>query len=637
MIPLSIMFIPASVLLGAGALLAPALPGKQVRIGLGAALALAVVMCGATGWTMLFGWDTLVIDYLLFALVIVVLLGGTLGRGQLRAARQGAEVADADMGWPAALDLAFFALVAALFALPTLILPVPLDTDAQGFGYLALMTRLGGSLGTLAPFHPEISYLYAPGFPLLVAWLSSQLGQPLHQVQFALAAVLGLLNVWLAHDLGSELGGRRLGRALALALTGGLGLFLAYMDSHFTTMLALVFAQGFVLCALRYQRDGQRTDLFAAGLLLAAVVLSHPDTTIILALGFGPWLITMWSGEPRPSLRRWLLLLAGMPLLALLIISPWLLRNLPLLGGDIVSPFARDPGHAFVMLGFHGLWSWPLAIIGVRMGLRRREQATLLALGWLLFCADFAFLGISERIAPWLPLFRYDYPFSIAWHGPLIPLSLLAGQGLLRLWQWLAPRWPEQQWRRAAWALLTAGFVLALLALALQSQLLTLSKGYFGIHGAFASHADVAAMTWLRENTPESARVLNFPGSAMDSSWEGDWAAVISERDNVYYRWQPFFRGNEASVAEQERLRNFWLDPARPEHAQLLAETGIDYVLVPQIVAAPESFALAWRWHEPDAWSLPMASAVADASWLTLVFEQDGAQVYAVSAEGDDG
>ena len=32
-----------------------------------------------------------------------------------------------------------------------------------------------------------------------------------------------------------------------------------------------------------------------------------------------------------------------------------------------------------------------------------------------------------------------------------------------------------------------------------------------------------------------------------------------------------------------------------------------------------------------------MASAVADASWLTLVFEQDGAQVYAVSAEGDDG
>ena len=423
------------------------------------------------------------------------------------------------MGWPAALDLAFFALVAALFALPTLILPVPLDTDAQGFGYLALMTRLGGSLDTLAPFHPEISYLYAPGFPLLVAWLSSQLGQPLHQVQFALAAVLGLLNVWLAHDLGSELGGRRLGRAVALALTGGLGLFLAYMDSHFTTLLAVVFAQGFVLCALRYQRDGQRADLFAAALLLAAVVLSHPDTSIILALGFGPWLITMWSGEPRPSLRRWLLLLAGVPLLALFIISPWLLRSLPLLGGDIVSPFARDPGHALVMLGFHGLWSWPLALLGARMGLRRRDQATLLALGWLLFCADFAFLGISERIAPWLPLFRYDYPFSIAWHGPLIPLSLLAGQGLLRLWQWLAPRWPEQQWRRAAWSLLTAGFALAALALVLQPQLLALSKGHFSFHGAYASHADVAAMTWLRENSPEKARVLNFPGSAVDSSW----------------------------------------------------------------------------------------------------------------------
>ena len=641
MVPLSIIFILGSVLLGAGALLAPALPGRQVRIGLGAALALAVVLCGATGWTMLFGWDTLIIDYLLFALVTVVLLGGTLGRGQLRNKRQATGATDAGTvavaGWPGALELAFFALAALLFAIPALILPVPLDTDAQGFGYLALMTRLSGSLDTLAPFHAEVSYLYAPGFTLLVAWLSSQLGQPVHQVQFALAAVAGLLNLWLAHDLGSELGGRRLGRAVALAMTGGLALFLAYMDSHFTTLLALVFAQGFLLCVLRFQRSGRRADLVSAALLLAAVVLSHPDTTIILALGYGPWLVTMWSGQPRPTLRRWLLLLVGVPLLALLIISPWLLRSLSLLGGEIISPFARDPGHALVMLGFHGLWSWPLALIGARAGLRRRDQATLLALGWLLYSADFAFLGITERIAPWLPLFRYDYPFSVAWHGPIIPLALLAGQGLLRLWQWLAPRWPERQWRRAAWALLISGFMLAAGALVLQPQLLALSKQRLGFHGAFASHADVAAMTWLRENTPTSARVLNFPGSTFKNSWEGDWAAVISERDSVYYRWQPFFHGDADSLAEQDRLRNFWLDPARPEHAQLLAEAGIDYVLVPQIVAAPESFAQAWRWHEPDAWSLPMASTVAEAAWLTLVFEQNGAQVYAVNGAGADG
>lgn len=630
------MFIVGSVLLGAGALLAPALPGGKARVGLGAALTLAMVLCGALAWTMLFGWDTLIIDYLLFALVTAVLLGGTLGRGHLAGAGQDGG-GDGDMAWPGRTELALFALAAALFALPVLLLSVPPDTDAQGFGYLALMTRLGGSLDSLAPFHPEIDYLYAPGFSALVAWLSDKLGHPLHQVMFAFAAALGLINVWLAHDLGADLGGRDLGRAVALAMGGGLGLYLAFLDSHFTTLLALVFAQGFVLCALRYQRDGERVDLACAGLCLAAVVLSHPDTTIILALGFGPWLLGMWAGEPRPEPRRWLLLLAGAPLLALLLVSPWLLRIVPLLGGEIVSPFTRSSSYALTMLVFHGVWSWPLALIGARAGWRRQQQATLLALGWLLLCADFAFLGVSERIAPWLPLFHYDYPFSIAWHGPIIPLSLLAGQGLLTLWRRVEARWPGWPWRRAGRAMLVLAFALVAGALLFPSQLLAFSKGRIGVHGVFASAADVAAMTWLRENTPPDARVLNFPGSEPGSSWEGDWAAVISERDSVYYRGQPFFRGDAASRAEQERLRAFWLDPADPAQGAALIEQGIDYVLVPQIVAAPESFAMAWRWHEPDAWKLPMASTVAQAAYLQRVFEQDGAQVYALRAEGDDG
>ena len=637
MVPLSIMFIVGSVLLGAGALLAPALPGAVARIGLGAALTLALVLCGALAWTMLFGWDTLIIDYLLFALVTAVLLGGTLGRGHLARARGDADGGDDDVAWPGRTELALFALAAALFALPVMLLPAPPDTDAQGFGYLALMTRLAGSLDSLAPFHPEIDYLYAPGFSALVAWLSEKLGHPLHQVMFAFAAVLGLINVWLAHDLGEDLGGRQLGRAVALAMGGGLGLYLAFLDSHFTTLLALVFAQGFVLCALRYQRHGERMDLACAGLSLAAVVLSHPDTTIILALGFGPWLLSMWAGEPRPALRRWLLLLAGAPLLALLLVSPWLLRIIPLLGGEIVSPFTRSSSYALTMLLFHGVWSWPLALIGARAGWRQQQQATLLALGWLLLCADFAFLGVSERIAPWLPLFHYDYPFSIAWHGPIIPLSLLAGQGLLTLWHRVEARRPAGLWRRAGRAMLVLATLLVAGALLFPAQLLAFSKGRIGVHGVFASEADVAAMTWLRENTPPDARVLNFPGSEAGSSWEGDWAAVISERDSVYYRAQPFFRGDEASQAEQERLRAFWLDPADPAQEAALIEAGIDYVLVPQIVAAPESFAQAWRWHEPDAWKLPMASAVAEAAYLEPVFEQDGAQVYALRVAGDDG
>jgi hypothetical protein len=120
-----------------------------------------------------------------------------------------------------------------------------LDTDAQGFGYLGLMAKLGGGFKTLAPWHPEISYLYSPGFTLLTAYLSQQLNQGMHSIQMSVGAVLGVLVVWLAYDLGAELRDKRLGRMMAVAAIIGIGLYTAFMDSHYTTLLGLVFALAF--------------------------------------------------------------------------------------------------------------------------------------------------------------------------------------------------------------------------------------------------------------------------------------------------------------------------------------------------------------------------------------------------------
>lgn len=630
--PLFIIFIFGAVVVGTGAMLAPAWPTHQPRIGLSAALVLALIISGALFWSMLFGWDTLVIDYLLFALITVTFLGGTLSYGQMRAERRGGELPDAAQGWPGPRDLLFFVFVTLVFIIPALILPVPLDTDAQGFGYLALMARLGGDFDSLAPFHPEVTWLYSPGFPLLVAYLSQQLGQAIHTVQLAMAAVLGLVCVWLAYDLGTELRDKRLGRALALTMLGGLGLFTAYMDSHYTALLGLVFALAFIIYVLRYLRDGHRVDVIAAGLMLGAVAIAHPDTTIILALGYGPWLLALGYGRPRATTRRWLALALVVPLIALVAIVPWLWRIMPLLGGDIASPFERNIDYWRVMLTFHGLWIAPAALIGAVVGLRQRSQAAILSVGWLLLILDFAALGIIEFLLPWLPLFRYDYPFSIAWHGPIIPYTILGGMGLLWLWDNFFEAHLGVMLHRYAWGLLGAGIVAGLVALAFSGQLLSLSKGRIGFFGAFASHADVQAMTWLRDNTPEDARILNFPGTRFDNSHEGDWVPVISERDSVYYRWQPFFRNMEASIAEGDRLRAFWRDPADPTNAGLLAEAGIDYVIVPQIVGDPASFETAWRWNAPFAWDFVMRSAVGDAPFLEPVFEVDGAQVYRLVA-----
>ncbi|MBZ0297259.1 MAG: hypothetical protein K8L99_32165 [Anaerolineae bacterium] len=628
--PLFVIFIFGAVVVGAGAMLAPALPTKQPRIGLAAALALALVIGGASFISMIVGWNTLVIDYILFALITATFLGGTLSYGQQRAERRGEELLDADQGWPGPRDLLFFGLAVLIFVLPAITVPVPLDTDAQGFGYLALMARLGGGFDSLAPFHPEITYLYTPGFTLLTAYLSQQLGQGLHDIQLGLGAVLGFLSVLLAFDLGAEMRDKRLGRAMALVMLFGTGLFLAFMDSHYTALLGLVFALAFVIFALRYQRDGMVVDAIGAGLMLGAVVLCHPDTTIILALGYVPWLLLMWLGQPRPTVGRWLVLAIGVPLVALLGIAPWLISISGQLGGDIVSPFVRDAGYWRLFVLYQGVWSVPLVIIGVVVGLRRREQMALLAVGWLVMILDFTLLGLTETLFPWVPLFRYDYPFSIGWHGPIIPFTILGGCGLLWLWDRLAEARYGEALHRYAYVLIAVPVAVGLLLFAARDQVLTFSKDRVGFFGAFASEADVQAMEWLKDNTELDARVLNFPGTAFDNSHEGDWVPVISERDSVYYRWQPFFEGNEESLAEQDRLRAFWENPADPANADLLAEAGIDYVIVPQIVAQPEQFETAWRWNRPFAWDLPMESDVADAPYLEQVFEADGAAVYAV-------
>ena len=76
----------------------------------------------------------------------------------------------------------------------------------------------------------------------------------------------------------------------------------------------------------------------------------------------------------------------------------------------------------------------PFALIGAVVGLRRRSQAAILAVGWLILILDFSTTGIMPSLFPWLPILRYDYPFSLAWHGPIIPYSILGGIGLLWLW-----------------------------------------------------------------------------------------------------------------------------------------------------------------------------------------------------------
>ena len=121
--------------------------------------------------------------------------------------------------------------------------------------------------------------------------------------------------------------------------------------------------------------------------------------------------------------------------------------------------------------------------------------------------------------------------------------------------------------------------------------------------------------------------MLNYP-----APHEGDWVPVISERDSVYFRPQPFFRGTEAVEAEQAALLAFWRNPADPANADLLRQHNIRYVIVPQLIANPASIETMVRWRVPLE-TVEAQSQVSAAPYLEQVFEQNGASVWAVKVE----
>ncbi len=608
--------------LGLGVLVTIALPVRGLRVGLGALTALAAVVDFTWFVAPLTGWSARLGDVAWIAVFV-----GALGLALYRAPF-------VRHGWagPSPRDLVTLGLVIAAFGAVLLVLPVPLDTDAQGFGYLALTLRDGGSYTTLAPWHPEIDYLYSPAQPGLIAHLSARFAPGIHALQMMVAAATAALFVWGAYDLGCELGDRRLGRALLLATLGGTGLVTAFMDSHYTALLALAFALAFLTHTLRYLSEPTWFNAALAAVCLAGVPLSQPDTTIALIMGYAPWLVALWLARPRPTLRAWLGVSAAIPLGALLLIAPWLVSLRDLLGADIASPFVVDAGHWRTMVFMHGGVIVLLAALGAVSALRRRSAAGLLALVWLAAIVEFSALGLLERTFPALiePLLKYDYPFSLAWHGPIIPYTILGGSGLL----WLADRLGAARVDRLAWRwaypAVALGAGLLLIAIVAFDPLLAASKDAgLRFFGAFSSAADVTAMEWLRDHAPADARVLNHPGPH-----EGDWAPIIAERDTVFFRPQPFFRGTERADAEQAALRAFWRDPTDPVHRLALLSAGVRYVLVPQVFARPETFGEMVRWRRPlDEAASYAAQQVAEAPYLRLVYEHEGAQIYEVLAE----
>jgi hypothetical protein len=613
-----VVFVFGAVILGAGAMLSPAWPTAQPRIALAATLSLALVTGGTVFYSSLFGWETLVIDYLMFALLTGIFLGGAMSFGQTRAEEAGEELIDSEQGWPGPQDLGVFAVMALAFILPVAVLPVPFGSAAQDYGLMAIAMKQGETLNTLAPFQPEISYLYSPGFNALTAYLSQQLNQSVHLVQFGTAAVLAFLNVWLIYDFGAELRDKALGRSMALVLFLSGGVFLALVNGHYTVLMGLAFIQAFFLYVLRYIRQGYPADLVGAGLMMGAALIGHAGSFFILLMGYIPWLATMWLASSPPTGRRWLGLAFGVPLIAVIATAPWLVDNWSLITAGLESPFGRSGDHLFTMVQNNGVWLAPLALLGVWLGWSRRDSIAILAIGWIFLVFDFAVTGGLASLAPFIT--RYLDPGDLAWQGVIIPLSWLGGiAGLWLLETQLRPRLNFTMTYRQTYWINGGVAILIILTIAFNGMVRSVVFNIATLPDTYATAGDVAALRWIQENTESDARLLNLAEPE-----EGDWAVIIAERDTVYLPALPYAQNSTPTQAQID-LQAFWDDPANPANRSLLLEHGITLVFVPEAIAnSPETD---WRTVDLSEWELGLRSAVDEAPYLTLIHDE-GAQVY---------
>lgn len=551
---LFVVFIVAAVLLGAGAMLSPAWRSAQPRVALAATLCLALIVGGAVFYAEAFAWDTLVVDYLLFALLSGVVLGGTLSTAQARAEARGEELADRDQGWPGPQDLAFFALAAMVIIIPLMHLPAALGAQAQITGLHSLTTLQGESFRSLAPFYTDGQALVAPGIHALSAYLSQQLSQPIPLIQLCLAAVCVYLSVWLAYDMGAELHDKRLGRALAIATLLCGGIQLSYLDGHFAELLALLFLQAFLVYALRFLRAFNLADLVAGGLMLGAVCYTSLTLSIIAALGFALLCLLGWTllraDIPRKS--RWAFSF-GFPLVALLGIAPWLYNSWALFWPISPSPYAAD--FSFLTHIISGGVILPLSVWGLASAWRAAGSlrlVSLLMLLWLGLVLEMSLVGFIGQLLP--PLGALVNAPNLARHGAILPFSWFGGLALLQLWQTILSQSLKQRLRRMTYPLMVlSGLLILALGVAFQPLLGALGP-HFRLPEQTMTQADYAAMRWLRDNAPADALLLATDGAG--------WLPIVAERRAVDFRAVAYFEWDHITGEVNERAPDYVLQPA---------------------------------------------------------------------------
>jgi hypothetical protein len=474
--------------------------------------------------------------------------------------------------------IAIIATLAALMTRAALVrgLVLPMWVDSVQHSYVVqLIHDTGGVPTTYGALLPAEVFDYHFGFQTLAAFGTWLVGAAPADAVLVTGQVLGALICPATYLLARDLTGSRRAAAVAALLVA----LVTTQPAYYVTWGRYPELAGLVALPTAYRALRQlAVGRFGLGHAIpavaasAAMVLVHPRVADLLVLLLAASLVVDLASPGGAKQTLWgaaRIALAGA--LGLMLITPWISRLwiahrglLPITGTGSSGEFPLGLATAG-----NDRWLLGLALVGLVVGLARRDRPALVILLW----SGLAYVVANPD--------RFHLPFQVFLDNPSIAivafLPIVIACGYLADWVVTSagwPRWPSS-------ARLVGGILAVALALSQIGSLLTVVNPCCLI----ARSADLAALAWVRENTPPDARFLIDGYRWQPQIWAGTdagyWLPVLAQRATNLP--PPFYATGPSSVvvpvdALAEELDRSAGDPAAV--ARVAARAGAHYVFV---------------------------------------------------------
>lgn len=496
---------------------------------------------------------------------------------------------------------------------------LPLWVDSVHHAVLLRVAAETGSVPVdVRPYLPVSDLPYHWGFHVTLATIMQLSGLDLPRMLLWSGQLVNAFQVVTVAALAAFLWRKSMAGLAAGAVVGLVSLMPAYLVTwgRYTFLYGLLILPPFLIFGLVGLRQRNWRAWLMLAFLTGGFLLTHYIAAIFGLALLG--LLFLWHNdlerrheEAAPHLRESaskVLMMGSALVLGALFATPWLLFLAKrVFAYYIAEPNALRGGGSYNALNEGLLWAgqnrllFGLAAASLLLSIWKRQRAGLFLAAWpflLLFMANLDLIGLPVL---WL-VANTEVLVSL-----YIPVGALIGGGAALLWQ-LAGK--ERPLFSAAWSARKRWFGLSpqqlLLALLLVISVALAERQLTNVINPttrIANAADLAAIEWAIQHTPEDARFLTASTGWLpdaERGADGGWWLVPLAK-----RWSStppvlFTYADPATVSEiQTRTRLTSHLPAGQEAEtleQIVIENAIDYVYIGW---TEQSFKLEWFTDNP--------------------------------------